>query len=179
MGTDKSLKGVSLSDLLGHVCSHLEKNGIRTVLVGGSVVSVYTQNKYESHDLDLATGADGQRLAAAMNEIGFFTKVKGGKELFHPDTDYYVEFVNPPIRVGGEDVSEVGTFSTARGAFRLLLPTDIIKDRLAAWAHWHDRQSLDQAVLVARDQKVDFEELERWATREGILGAFSDLKIEL
>jgi hypothetical protein len=40
-------------------------------------------------------------------------------------------------------------------------------DRLAAFYHWRDRQGLDQAVLVAAQQVVDLDEIERWSVREG------------
>jgi hypothetical protein len=41
-------------------------------------------------------------------------------------------------------------------------------DRLAAYASWHDNQALDQAVMVARRQRLDWDELRAWAGREGI-----------
>jgi len=40
-------------------------------------------------------------------------------------------------------------------------------DRLAAYWHWHDRQSWDQAVMVARHRKVDFGMLAAYAEDEG------------
>ena len=42
-----------------------------------------------------------------------------------------------------------------------------VLDRLAAFYHWRDRQGLDQAVLVAAQQVVDLDEIERWSVREG------------
>ncbi len=49
---------------------------------------------------------------------------------------------------------------------RLLSPTDCVKDRLAAYYHWNDRSSLEQAVLVCRDQDVDMREVRRWSLNE-------------
>jgi hypothetical protein len=40
-------------------------------------------------------------------------------------------------------------------------------DRLAAYFHWNDLQSLDQAVMVARSQKTSLSKLEAWAKRQG------------
>jgi hypothetical protein len=40
-------------------------------------------------------------------------------------------------------------------------------DRLAAFYHWRDRQGLDQAVLVAAQQVIDLDEIERCSVREG------------
>lgn len=36
-----------------YVATHLAKNGIDTVLVGGAVVAIYTEGLYRSGDLDL------------------------------------------------------------------------------------------------------------------------------
>ncbi|MDI6740798.1 MAG: hypothetical protein QME74_10605 [Candidatus Edwardsbacteria bacterium] len=41
------------------------------------------------------------------------------------------------------------------GRLHLLSPTDCVKDRLAAYFHWNDRQSLEQAGLVADNRKID------------------------
>jgi hypothetical protein len=49
----------------------------------------------------------------------------------------------------------------------MLTPTDSVKDRLAAWYHWKDPQSLEQALLVAAAQKVELTEVRRWSAREG------------
>lgn len=50
---------------------------------------------------------------------------------------------------------------------KLLSPTDCVKDRLAAYYHWNDRQCLQQAVWVARARKIDWDEVERWSRKEG------------
>lgn len=53
------------------------------------------------------------------------------------------------------------------GTLRLLSPTDCIKDRLAAFYHWNDRQCLQQAVWVAQEREVDWDEIKRWSVQEG------------
>lgn len=62
---------------------------------------------------------------------------------------------------------------------RLLSPTDCVKDRLAAFYHWDDRQSLDQAILVCRDNNVDLKEIERWSLNEGMKNKFEAVRKEL
>lgn len=65
-------KNCSEKELWQFVAVHLKKHGIDTVLVGGSVVSVYTDGAYKSGDLDFVkldlftTGIE-----KAMKEIGF------------------------------------------------------------------------------------------------------------
>lgn len=40
-------------ELWKYVASHLKKNNVDTILVGGAVVSIYSEGAYESGDLDL------------------------------------------------------------------------------------------------------------------------------
>jgi len=48
-----------------------------------------------------------------------------------------------------------------------MTPTDSVKDRLAAYYHWNDQQALEQAIMVAGSQKIDFHEVKRWSEKEG------------
>jgi hypothetical protein len=68
--------------------------------------------------------------------------------------------------VGDERVRRVTERNTPSGVLRLLSPTDCVKDRLAAFFHWNDRQALEQALLVAVTQKVDLKDVRRWAAGE-------------
>ena len=57
------------------VGSHLSKNGIDAVLVGGAVVSVYTNGAYESGDLDfIIQNLMKDKVPSLMAEIGFKRK---------------------------------------------------------------------------------------------------------
>jgi hypothetical protein len=51
---------------------------------------------------------------------------------------------------------------------KLLSPTDCVKDRLAAFYHWNDRQSLEKAILVSLDNEIDMKEVNRWSIKEGM-----------
>jgi hypothetical protein len=42
-----------------------------------------------------------------------------------------------------------------------------VKDRLAAFFHWNDREALEQAILVARAQPIDMRDIRRWSKAEG------------
>lgn len=65
------------------------------------------------------------------------------------------------------DHREVPAIPTAYGPLRIITPTHTTMDRLAAYAHWRDGQSWDQAVMVAERQDIDWSALERWAEDEG------------
>ncbi|MEA1914905.1 MAG: hypothetical protein U9N30_06280, partial [Campylobacterota bacterium] len=56
---------------------------------------------------------------------------------------------------------------TEYGVLRIITPTDSVKDRLAAYYHWKDERSLEQAILVATKHEVDFESIRKWSILEG------------
>ena len=51
-------------------------------------------------------------------------------------------------------------------AAEMLHPIDSVKDRLAGFFHWNDKQNLEQAIKICMEQKIDFNELERWSISE-------------
>ena len=65
------------------------------------------------------------------------------------------------------------------GTLSLLFPTDCVKDRLAAYYHWDDLQALEQAKLVARNHKINLEEIRRWSEVENQLEKVEHIKKEL
>ncbi len=78
--------------------------------------------------------------------------------------------------MGEEPVKVVSSIKEGDRVLRLLSPTDCVKDRLAAYYHWNDRQSLEQAVLVCKDNDVDLKEIGRWSLNEGMSEKFNMLK---
>jgi len=72
-----------------------------------------------------------------------------------------------PLGVGNGLVRGWGGGPVGALGIQVLTPTQGVMDRLAAFYHWRDRQGLDQAVLVAAQQIVDLDEIERWSAREG------------
>ena len=83
-----------------------------------------------------------------------------------------------PLAIGeslirGQDVAEK---KTKMGKIRLLTPTQCVMDRLAAYFHWNDLQSLDQAVMVALKQRITLAKIKAWAENEGASVKFSTFK---
>ncbi len=99
-----------------------------------------------------------------MAELGF---VEEGRHFVHPKSPHIVEFPAGPLAVGGEPVREVREIALSTGRLKVISPTDCVKDRLAAFYHWGDRQALVQAILVCRHQSVDLDEVARWSHVEG------------
>jgi hypothetical protein len=167
----KAIRQMTLGELAAYVCSHLESRGIHVVLSGGGCVVIYSSDRYVSKDLDFIDrmATTRRRLKQALSEIGFSEE---NRYFTHPDTEYFLEFPSGPLAVGNEPVSTIEELRLETGTLRLLSPTDCVKDRLAAFYHWNDRQCLQQALLVAHERGVDWSEIERWSRQEGELGKF-------
>lgn len=170
----KSLKKIPLKELAGLVSSHLQKHGIGAVLTGGACVTIFSNNKYQSLDLDFVTNAaefKAKEIQKAMQELEFDRAAEGF--FMRRDCPYIVEFIPPPLAIGSEPVDKVVTIRTKRGSLKLLSPTDCVKDRLAAFYYWDDPQSLEQALMVANCRRVDLKEIKRWSKVEGQLKKYN------
>ena len=174
----KSIAKMSLGELAAFACTQLRKHGIKAVLSGGACVTIYTRNRYESHDLDFIENGLTQRkrISTALMEIGFVEKDRYFK---HPDTDFIIEFPAGPLAVGSEPVREIAEMEFSTGRLSLLSPTDCVKDRLAAYYHWDDPQSLEQALLVTEAAHVDLKEIQRWSEAENKSAEFEGIRKRL
>lgn len=162
-------RDTSLQELAALVSQALERAGIGGTLSGGGAVSLYTENEYESCDLDFITSRRNDVIAKALEPLGFRHQA-GKKEFEHPDTAYYVEFPPGPLSFG-DTISfsdkDATMLETAFGPVRIITPTQSVMDRLTHYFAWNDNQALDQAVMVARHRSVDWRELRKWVEREG------------
>ncbi|HBC43416.1 MAG TPA: hypothetical protein DCZ88_16410 [Pseudanabaena sp.] len=156
---------LSLAEIAAIVSDTLTKADIIAVLTGGGVVTVYSENEYQSDDLDFISPASSQKLEQAMSQLGFS---KEGRYFIHPNTNYYVEFPPSPLMIGEEyiDYKECTVQRIGELELHILTPTLCVMDRLAAFYHWNDRQSLDQAVMVAKRHQIDFQKVKSWSRKE-------------
>lgn len=174
----KSIKKMTLEELAAFISTHLRNNGIDIVLTGGSCVSIYSENKYVSMDLDFIETFYTKRknLAKHLSEIGFFEENRYFK---NPDTDFIVEFPPGPLAVGNEPITDIISLQFETGELRIISPTECVKDRLAAFYFWNDRQCLEQAVLVAKMNDINLNEVERWSKKESEETKFKEFLKEL
>lgn len=138
-------KETSIKELALIVATELKKSQIDVVLVGGAVVSIYTQNDYESGDLDFISYSSVREIDKVMSSMGF---TKKGKSYLSDLTELYVEFPSGPVSVGDELLDKFNEIKEGELALRLFTPTQSIMDRLAAYYFWKDEQGLDQALLI-------------------------------
>jgi len=175
----KPITEMSQAELGAYVQSHLRDHGLNVVLSGGAAVSIYSSNKYVSLDLDMirSYSASMRSIRDAMGRIGFTES--GSRYFKHPDCSHYVEFPPGPLTVGGEPVKDIHEIVYSTGILKVISPTDCVKDRLAAYYHFSDRQGLAQAIMVARDNDVNLDEVKRWSKVEGMLSQFDQFISEL
>jgi hypothetical protein len=156
---------ITIKELAALVSEKLRVNGVEAILVGGACVSIYTKNEYQSFDLDFVAQAAIKKITPLIAELGF--QRKSSRHFIRPDCPFFIEFVAPPAAVGDEPLKGEERLKTRFGTIVLMTPTDSVKDRLAAYYHWNDQQALEQAIMLAKAQKVDFHEVKRWSQKEG------------
>ncbi len=59
------------------------------------------------------------------------------------------------------------SLAVSAGRTLALSATDSCRDRLAAFYHWPDRQSLDPAVAIAGRHRVNMKAIRAWSARKG------------
>lgn len=169
-------KTISLKELAGYIANELRKHDIDTVLVGGACVTIYSNNKYQSYDLDFITYDEMKPVKTALHDLGFIQK---HKYFQHPDCPWFIEFVSPPVAIGDEPIHEFNHIKTKLGEIKLLKAVDSVKDRLASYYYWGDKQSLEQAINISIEQDININEVERWSKRENQLDKFKEFKNQL
>lgn len=164
---------IRIKELAALISEKLRGEGVDSILVGGACVSIYTNNKYKSFDLDFVTHAVIKEVTTLLAELGF--QRESSRHFIRHDCPFFIEFVAPPAAVGKEPLKGEKKLKTKFGTIVLMTPTDSVKDRLAAYYHWNDQQALEQAIMVAESQKINFHEVKRWSEKEGHIGKYRQL----
>ncbi len=128
-----------LLELAAIVSGSLEGAGIVATLSGGGAVSIYSNNRYESSDLDFVTAALVNELIPPLGQLD--SVHTGGPRLSvfeHPETEWYLEFPPAPLAFGSTyvDAADSVSMPTASGNLRIISPTQCVMDRLIAAASW-------------------------------------------
>jgi hypothetical protein len=142
----------------------LAAHGIRAVLTGGACAGIYSGGIYSSEDVDFVLQGlvTPSSLDAAMASLGFS---RNGNRYVHTHSRFWVEFPRGPLAVGA-DLGVRPVPLPSGGRTLALSPTDSCRDRLAAFFHWSDRQSLAVAVEIAVRNDVDFARIRVWSATE-------------
>ena len=160
-------KETSLEEIAALVSEALEHANIEAVLSGGGAVTLYSENEYMSTNLDFITTERKKRITPVVAKLGFIPR---GREYVHPESRSFIEFPGGPLAFGDRYVasSEATTLETQYGIIQIISPTQSIMNRLAWFVHGHDRQSRDQAIMVAKRQEISWKAVFERAEAEGI-----------
>lgn len=164
-------ESTTLKELALIVGGRLKECKINAVLTGGAVVSIYTSNHYQSYDLDFISHDSDHEIASALKAIGF---EKRGRYYINPCTSFYIEFPSPPLAIGNKPIFTFNEIKTDFGYLKLLTPTQCVMDRLAAYYHWNDQQTLSQAIMVATSNPIDLMEIKKWSEEEGSMEKYRE-----
>jgi hypothetical protein len=169
------INALGRAELAALVVETLANRGIDVVLVGGSCVCLYTNERFASLDLDFVdlSYTRKRKIADVLRNIGFHSE--GASRYFEREgCQWSLEFPSAPLAVGQEQITtdRVANFKTSQGNVRLLSPTDCVKDRLLWWYLENDGQCREQALDIARNHAIDWEDLAAWHSSEGYAEQF-------
>lgn len=156
----------SLREVVAAVGDALRRHGIEAVLTGGACSSIHTAGRYLSHDLDFITrGRVSQaQLDLAMSSVGFR---RFRDRYVHDRTSFFVEFPAGPLAIGSDHEIKPVLKAVLHRRVLMLSATDACRDRLAAFYHWRDVQSLTTAIQIAMRNRVGIARISAWSAREG------------
>lgn len=169
-----NFKECTEEELWKYVAVHLKKHNIDTILVGGAVVSIYSDGAYESGDLDFVlTDMFIKNLPELMGEIGFFRK--SGRHYEHPECKHlFVEFPSSFLEIGKDTQIKPDEILVEGTSIKILSPTDCVKDRLAGYMYFKSRDNFDQALLVAKKHPINLTKIKTWCAGEKHLEVFDE-----
>jgi Nucleotidyl transferase of unknown function (DUF2204) len=159
-------------ELAAIVAQHLQQRGVDVVLVGGLAVEIYAENLYLTKDIDMVNTnyLRPSQLHKIMGELGFH---KLGRVYVHATTVITVEFPPGPLAIGRNLIKNTTVVQVANGAIPILYAIDVVKDRIAAFIHWQDKQSLVQAMSIMLKHGLKPEELKIFCESEGDESSFT------
>ena len=171
-------KRSTIVDVAAAVASALRDAGFDAVLTGGACASIYSAGAYVSHDLDFIIRSGGKRaeLDTALAAAGFR---RVHDRYVHPKTPFFVEFPRGPLSIGDDTNIRPARLKLGALTIAALSPTDSCRDRLAAFYHWSDRQSLRSAVEIAVRERVNMAAIRRWSDNEGASEKFEEFSGEV
>jgi len=174
-----TLHKASLIEVAAQAAQCLERAGIPVAVVGGSAITAYAPSVYTSKDIDFAAikGARRREFAQAVAELGFQAK---GRNFVHPESPFSLDLVADTPYVDQRPIIKFTTHETRFGPVRVYTFEDAIADRIAAFLHWGDSQSLDVAerAVAARGDLSSWPRLRQTLRKLDASGAEAARRLE-
>jgi len=139
---------------------------------------MYSGGEYQSEDADfiLQSATNRKALDDALATIGFRRK---GDHYENPSSRFFIEFPPGPLSIGRDLRIVPAHLKVGSGDLLALSATDSCRDRLAAYYHWNDLQSLETAIAIALRHKVDLRRIQMWSAAEGMETRFNGFRRQL
>jgi len=159
------LKTCTEEELWKFIATELSKNNIDVILVGGAVVSIYSEGAYKSGDLDFVLNDFSRdKLNMVLKNLGF---VQNGRFYKNPECKHlFLEFAPFPASIGDDYSIVPGEIEHEGQKIKIFSPTDCVRDRLAGYMYFKSRDNFDQAILVARKHPINISKIEKWCESE-------------
>ncbi|MBK9239571.1 MAG: hypothetical protein IPL75_04755 [Acidobacteria bacterium] len=90
-----------------------------------------------------------------------------------------MEFPKGPVAIGDDDLVEPVEIRVGSVKVLTLSATDSCRDRLSAFYHWNDLQSLRVAAAIANRRPVNIEAIRAWSIKEGRATEFRQFEREI
>jgi hypothetical protein len=160
----KLRKNATLAEVAARASEQLDRSGIPVAVVGGSAITLHAPEIYTSKDIDFAAirGTNRRAFAAAVAPIGFTAR---GRDFVHKDTEYTLDLVADTPYIDQRPITRFAMADTPYGPVRVYRFEDAIADRIAAFLHWGDSQSLEVAERAVEALRKDV----RWPSLEKAL----------
>jgi len=132
---------------MGVITKMLEEENIKPIIVGGFSVEIYTNRKYSTRDVDIATNKKN-RVIQVMQDIGFETY---GRHLVYKDLELMVEIPSDTLAGSYNKINKIYIDDNNELYVYVISYEDIIMDRLRAYLYWNEYESKQWGmILLAR-----------------------------
>lgn len=141
------------------------------IVVGGSAITVLSEGRYVSSDIDIRVGPPG--VDRVLKRWGF---TKEGRHYFRDDLGLFIDIVGTEYT---GDPYRAQELMTPYGAVSVAAVEDLIVKRLAAAKHWpgpEAREEIEQArtLWLLYEEELDTPYLERVAEEYDVLDLLHD-----
>lgn len=156
---------LGLRELAAAVSGALSKNGHDPLLAGKACAAIYGGGAIKARALEFAIREFAvAEVNRAMGALGF--RLKEARTYASESCPFEVVLGPAPLTVGDDIVGDARVVKVGKDSFKMLTPTDCVRQRLSMFYRWGDRQALAEAVQVARRQKIDLDLVRRWSEWE-------------
>lgn len=159
-------KGIpDVKGMVSLVAGHLAARGHEVILVGRACAAVYAGSRAKLPAVEfVVSDFVVNDVLAAMSGLGFSSRDE--RTFTSKKFPYEIVLNPPPITVGDDVVENVSRIKMNGRTIGILTPTDCVRHRLSVFYKWGEREGIDDAVRVAKKQKVDMKLVERWSNWE-------------